>query len=332
MDGAAETPVVSLQHSPQVSGDGFAWSAVDSGALFAGNTKHDEFNKVVGWFSRPYQARFVRIYPEQWVGPRPALRAGVMVCRRCIEVNPADAMRRASSVQNGDVSGTGHNRGRLDSLGGWVSDTQRLGEWYEMDMGQVERVDGIVTQGVHGAYPAVVRYEVAISNDGHAWEYVDNGADFPGSYGYSANDARAASYFSVPVRARYVRVYPQSWSWRLAMRVGLLTCRDCTPAPPGDPEYTRVIDAAAGLLTVPVVKAGEVPEYVWLPEGDGGQATFQLVASSDTVLCPHLQLSHPLDGPVSRHGHSPPTTVDPPLKITGADPGQDPTPKGGGAP
>merc|ERR1719502_2573793 len=109
---------------------------------------------------------------------------------------------------------------------GWVPSRNRKGEWWQMDMGTVGEVTGVVTQARNlrrRSSPQYVKsYKVKVSSDGKAWTGVDGGATFMGNA--ADGDAKKVNKFATPVKTRYVRIYPESWQGaHIAMRAAIMT-------------------------------------------------------------------------------------------------------------
>eukprot|EP00961_Rhodomonas_salina_P231425 3125867-Rhodomonas_salina.1 len=64
--------------------DGVTWTDVNGGYAFPGNT--DSNTEVSTLFAGPVQARYVRIYPQQWVTYM-SMRAGVILQAGCADAD-----------------------------------------------------------------------------------------------------------------------------------------------------------------------------------------------------------------------------------------------------
>ena len=126
-----------------------------------------------------------------------------------------------SSVRNNDVKGTGYARGRLGSKLGWVAKTAKVGEYMQIDSGMVQSVAGVITQGRKDQNEWVTTFSVQTSKDGSKWEDVSCGQEWDAN---SNRNSKVRTYFSAPVKARYVRIYPQEWHGWMSMRMALLVC------------------------------------------------------------------------------------------------------------
>jgi hypothetical protein len=134
--------------------------------------------------------------------------------------------RSASSVFTGQDIGVGHGRGRLDSPQGWSPQNNAIGEWYQIDTGKSSSIAGIVTKGrVH--VPDVVwspqyvkTYKVKSSTDGTTWVDVEGGKSYTGN---TDSDTPVTVTFAAPVSARYIRIYPQTWTYHPSMRADIIS-------------------------------------------------------------------------------------------------------------
>ena len=157
-------------------------------------------------------------------------------------LNPADNRRAASSVWGSQTQGTGHHRGRLNSAQGWSAQYNRKDQWYQIDAGKVVNLAGIAIQGRKGSGQWVSSFAVKTSETGSNFQTVANGrrrrlshsssppppppplVSFSSSQIFYANSdsntIRKVS-FGRSLKARYVRIYPQTWRGHMSMRCGL---------------------------------------------------------------------------------------------------------------
>ena len=77
-------------------------------------------------------------------------------------------------------------------------------------------------QGVQALNSWVTAFYVKTSKDGKEWNLVECGRLFTGN---TDSTTKKNSFFSTPVKARFVRIYPDSYyNWLPSMRAGLLMC------------------------------------------------------------------------------------------------------------
>ncbi|CAJ1430242.1 unnamed protein product, partial [Effrenium voratum] len=131
-------------------------------------------------------------------------------------VNPASTARTYSSSTNGAL-------GALDDTSGvqmWSPDTT-TDEYMIIDVGSNNHfVCGVVSQGSGSTSNWVQSFEVDISED--STNYVPIAGVFPGNVDAATHKV---TKFPLPMRARYVRLWPASSQLStFAMRAGLVTC------------------------------------------------------------------------------------------------------------
>jgi hypothetical protein len=143
-----------------------------------------------------------------------------------------NSMRSASSVW-GD-RGLNYNLQRcgdsmIDSAGGWCSASNTVGSWIQLDNGKLGSISGVITQGRKDYDQWVSSYKVKYKDESGSWWDID-GKIFPGNVD---KDSKVTTTFSEPVRARYIRIYPQAWHGHISMRADIIagyTNTDKTPA------------------------------------------------------------------------------------------------------
>eukprot|EP00960_Hanusia_phi_P062612 765213-Hanusia_phi.AAC.3 len=146
-------------------------------------------------------------------------------CSKHIIVAPPDYSYSYSSVFDNDNIGVGHGRGRLRSPQAWSSRYNQVGQWMQIDGGQVQGIAGVMTQGRHDMDQWVTLFEVEVSEDGDKWIEVECGRIFDGN---SDRDSKELAVFLKPVIARFVRIYPLDWKGHMSMRAAILLCeRPC---------------------------------------------------------------------------------------------------------
>lgn len=96
-----------------------------------------------------------------------------------------------------------------------------------MDLGNNERIAGIVTQGRQDAPQWVESFIVETSLDGAHWyKYVDKnvGKDFTTFPANFDQNTPVRSMFDREIDARYVRIIPKTWHGLIALRFEVLSC------------------------------------------------------------------------------------------------------------
>ncbi|KAK3242452.1 hypothetical protein CYMTET_47857 [Cymbomonas tetramitiformis] len=143
------------------------------------------------------------------------------------------------------TAGTENNKGMLDDVGAWAAGRDAAGEWYQLDIGSVQLVIGVVTQGRYrggftGWEPVhewVTSYRVTYSLDGVTWSDYNNGASFTGNTDSntkvtnsltSASGSRQSQMLD-GLEARYLRILPLTWHNHISMRAGVVLCSGGAP-------------------------------------------------------------------------------------------------------
>lgn len=117
----------------------------------------------------------------------------------------------------------------IDSSGGWCSGANNVGQWIQLDNGKLGSISGVITQGRKDAPQWVSSYKVKYKDESGSWWDID-GKIFPGN---TDRNTKVTTTFSKPVRARYIRIYPQEWNGHISMRADIIagfTNTDKTPA------------------------------------------------------------------------------------------------------
>ena len=157
-----------------------------------------------------------------WKPLVPAAPAPASVLR-----NTPESMRSASSVFGGTAMGEGFGRGRLDSVAAWTAqDRHKIGQWYQLDNGFVGKITGIAIKGRHNWNQWVTTFKVMSKGADGAWADVDGGKTYTGN---TDKDTQVDVTFDTPVNARYIRIYPQTWSGgHMSLRADIFAASDST--------------------------------------------------------------------------------------------------------
>ncbi|KAK3287508.1 hypothetical protein CYMTET_4989, partial [Cymbomonas tetramitiformis] len=139
-----------------------------------------------------------------------------------LRINPSYAARSASSSSDNSPRGRYMYRGRLDDSFAWTPQGVD-NEWYQVDLGSVYDLAGVVTQGYQvdsSRAQYVTLYSCDWSLDGDRWDAVDKGKRFTGN---SDGTGAVQGLFVEVVWARYLRLrvveYHNAPSLRLAVLV-----------------------------------------------------------------------------------------------------------------
>eukprot|EP00058_Branchiostoma_floridae_P020618 XP_002606108.1 hypothetical protein BRAFLDRAFT_88018 [Branchiostoma floridae] len=134
------------------------------------------------------------------------------------------------SITASSTWGTAHEpyRARLNGVAGvgaWAARLNVAGEWLQVDLGEVLRVTGTVTQGRNNNGQWVMSFKLEYSTDGTTMTTC-TGKDgpekiFPGNTDYNTPVTHLLDY---PIDARYVRFHILQWWAHISMRVEILGC------------------------------------------------------------------------------------------------------------
>ena len=128
-------------------------------------------------------------------------------------------MRSSSGAYFGHQPGEYQNNGELNSGSAWVTASDQIGRWYQLDNGADAQIWGVVTQGRSDDIQWVTSYKVEAKSETGDWFWVDNEKIFSGN---TDRSTLVENLFSTPVTARYFKIYPQTWHSYMAMRADLL--------------------------------------------------------------------------------------------------------------
>nr|BAJ41225.1 egg coat matrix protein [Apostichopus japonicus] len=128
--------------------------------------------------------------------------------------------------QNGRLNTEQEN----DSGGAWIPDSGDLNPYIQIDLLAPIPISGVITQGRNlGFQQWVQTFQVAYSVPGEPWKLVTNHDDdnetFSGNFDSST---QVVNYFSNPVKAQVLRIFPLTFNNQPSLRLELLGCPDET--------------------------------------------------------------------------------------------------------
>ncbi|XP_062890770.1 discoidin, CUB and LCCL domain-containing protein 1 isoform X1 [Mobula hypostoma] len=135
----------------------------------------------------------------------------------------------------------------------WAASSRSSEEWLQIDLGERKNITGIVTKGsTNNGYNFYVKtYKISHSKDGGNWRFYrcKNSKEDKIFQGNVNNDQLVRNNFIPSIVARYIRVIPQQWHERVALKVEVLGCK---PSP-------KSRKAAAPRSPRPLPKPTDVP-------------------------------------------------------------------------
>jgi hypothetical protein len=230
------------QFSVETSLDGSEYTFVENGKVFPGN--RDRYETVNTYFKQPVLAQYVRVYPRSYKNEI-KMRSAVLVVDapsaytkrylkktlgtsisfdsppyRYTQIDPPYSQCSCSGAQSNHRPGQQYARGRIpDRQGyGWTppNNKDNVGHWWQIDLGRVRLVGGVVTKGNQPQNYWVTAFRVFYTesddpDDDNAWKQADVQLEdrvdkiFPGN---NNRDSSARNYFPQPVKMRFIKFFP----------------------------------------------------------------------------------------------------------------------------
>ncbi|XP_072355504.1 discoidin, CUB and LCCL domain-containing protein 1 isoform X2 [Scyliorhinus torazame] len=132
--------------------------------------------------------------------------------------------------ENGQVISWSPDKARLNVPGpGWAAAEGGSQQWLQIDLGERKYLTGIITSG--STLPRflfyVETYKVSFSKDGKKWKvYKEGNSNVERIFGGNTDYCQLTRNNFIPaVVTRFIRVIPQSWRQRIAIKVELIGCR-----------------------------------------------------------------------------------------------------------
>ena len=237
----------------EYSNDDITYTAYNGGQVFTGN--NDQFTVVRNDFSPTFSARYVRFHPQMWNGfissrfevyienqlgvatfqitGDTAFNSGLLAPTFNVTIGGQSlTFSRTFSFAAGLESGvipdsqlsTSSNfggffprDGRLNRLssGSWIAGANNTSQWYKVDLGQIETISAVATQGRHNAAQWIETYTIEYSNDDITYTAYNGGQVFTGN---SDSSTVVKNDFNPTFSARYVRFHPQTWNGYISSR------------------------------------------------------------------------------------------------------------------
>ncbi|KAM6295989.1 discoidin, CUB and LCCL domain-containing protein 1-like [Aegotheles albertisi] len=173
----------------------------------------------------------------------------------------------------------------------WATKPGTEAAWLELDLGTRRNVTGIVTKGSSEHYDFyVTSYRVSSSRDGKNWRpYRGSGGQEDKVFeGNADSHGEVSNAFIPPIVARYVRVTPQSWHQRVALKVALVGCQPVRVRAPRP--YVPSVPKEITVPTSHPATRTSIPGVALDPEKAGSTLLVMLLIGGLVLLCSSLLL------------------------------------------
>ncbi|XP_066300020.1 uncharacterized protein [Branchiostoma lanceolatum] len=202
--------------------------------VFPGN--RDRNTPVTNLLTNPVDARYVRFLPQTWLR-HISMRAEILGC----SINDCrnHLGMESGAIPDGSITASSYYssyhpyRARLNrasGAGAWIAIYNAVGQWLQVDLGELKRVTGTIVQGRSDAYQWVTSYKLQYSVDRITWlTYAGSDGTEMVFAGNRDRNTPVTNLLTNPVDARYVRFLPQTWLGHISMRAEILGCSiyDC---------------------------------------------------------------------------------------------------------
>ena len=122
--------------------------------------------------------------------------------------NPPESQRSYSSV-------SGVANSLLNSGGAWTASINDRNQYMTLNLGSLQSVSGVITQGHHSSSQWVTSYKVSVSTDNITYLYITTSGrtteESTSAQIFRGNldqNTKIENYFNSPIQARYVRYHP----------------------------------------------------------------------------------------------------------------------------
>ncbi|KAM6190834.1 discoidin, CUB and LCCL domain-containing protein 1-like isoform 1-T1 [Sarcoramphus papa] len=173
----------------------------------------------------------------------------------------------------------------------WAAEPGAEAAWLELDLGTRRNVTGIITKGSSEQYDYyVTSYRVSSSRDGKNWRpYRGSGGQEDKVFeGNADSHGEVSNAFIPPIVARYIRVTPQSWHQRLALKVALVGCQLARVRAPRP--YVPSVPKEVPVPTSHPASRTPIPGIALDPEKAGSTLLVMLLIGGFVLLCSSLLL------------------------------------------
>ncbi|KAM9268191.1 discoidin, CUB and LCCL domain-containing protein 1-like [Morus bassanus] len=173
----------------------------------------------------------------------------------------------------------------------WAAEPGSEAAWLELDLGTRRNITGITTKGSSEQYDYyVTSYRVSSSRDGKNWRpYRGSGGQEDKVFeGNADSHGEVSNAFIPPIVARYVRITPQSWHQRVALKVALVGCQPARVRAPRP--YVPSVPKEVPVPTSRPASRTPIPGVALDPEKAGSTLLVMLLIGGFLLLCSSLLL------------------------------------------
>ncbi|XP_063212218.1 discoidin, CUB and LCCL domain-containing protein 1-like isoform X1 [Chroicocephalus ridibundus] len=187
----------------------------------------------------------------------------------------------------------------------WAAEPGSDSTWLELDLGARRNITadsrdpsralpaptGIITKGSSEQYDYyVTSYRVSSSRDGKNWRPYrgSSGQEDKVFEGNADSYGEVSNAFIPPIVARYIRVTPQSWHQRVALKVALVGCQPARVRAPRP--YVPSVPKEVPIPTSRPASHTPIPGVALDPEKAGSTLLVMLLIGGFVLLCSSLLL------------------------------------------
>uniref|UniRef100_A0A3B5A0B7 ferroxidase n=1 Tax=Stegastes partitus TaxID=144197 RepID=A0A3B5A0B7_9TELE len=205
--------------------------------VFEGN--NEAYQTTTNTFFPPMIGRFIRLHPIEWYNTA-TVRMEFYGCELdgcsvplgmesgLIDDSRITASSTASSWYSGSWKPSLARLNKQGTINAWRAKYNDMGQWLTVELPQVKKITGIVTQGAKslGTEMFVKTYILQYSDNGIHWTDYTDDEDQPCRlfFGNTNNNDHVKNYIFPPIFSRFIRIVPRSWTSSITMRIELLGC------------------------------------------------------------------------------------------------------------
>ena len=179
---------------------------------------------------------------------------------------------------------------RVESGKVWTAQYASGGEYLQVDLGQIMKVSGIMTQGHPQADEWVTQYKVQFSDkDRDDWKlyYNHDGTDAAFFEGNRDRYSISEGIFRQPITARFIRVLPTEWEKKISMRIDIVGCKSGDRTYCLDDGNSFASSGTEFTVDCPADCDKEPPQLVWGTQKYALESSVCQAAIHDGRIAPH---------------------------------------------